>query len=115
MACSHATTCPLHPHLNHSLGKWREHYCDSEAGWRDCARYQKSLSGESMPLALLPNGKMVRGMDVEAQPAPVAEAPAAAATATAVLTDDEAERVLVEAQTTKPSFWRRFTNLFRVS
>ena len=56
-------------------------------------------------------------MDFRGERAPLSApaAPAAAATATAVLTDDEAERVLVEAQTTKPSFWRRFTNLFRVS
>ena len=120
MACSHSATCPLHPYLNHSLGAWRDHFCDSDAGWLDCARYKRSLSGESMPLALLPNGKMVAGLDPDAdRPAAALREPTetatATATATAVLTDEEAGAVLETARTAKPSLWRRFSNLFRVT
>ena len=119
MACSHAATCPLHPYLNHSLSAWRDHFCDSDAGWLDCARYRRSLSGESMPLALLPNGKMVAGLDTEAHRGDATRADpvetAAATATTAVLTDEEAGAVLETAQTAKPSIWRRFTNLFRVT
>ena len=63
MSCSHATTCPLFPHLHSSLAGWKRTYCDSADGWLNCARYTKSLKGESVPLSLLPNGKMVQIMD----------------------------------------------------
>ena len=59
MACTHAETCPLFPKLRASLGAWRVNYCDTESEWLNCARYQRSLSGKPVPLALLPNGKMV--------------------------------------------------------
>lgn len=58
MGCSHARHCPLFPYLNASLGSWREAYCDSAAGWSDCARYRLSSNGEPVPLALLPNGRL---------------------------------------------------------
>ncbi len=56
MSCSHATGCPLFPLLNASLQGWREHYCDSTDRWKDCARYQLALTGERVPISLLPNG-----------------------------------------------------------
>jgi hypothetical protein len=123
MACSHAESCPLHPHLNDSLAGWREHYCDSSSEWKQCARFEKSLTGQPVPLALLPNGKTIGGAagiaggdkpraKAPSQPVAQAAATAVGATATAVLTDEEAEGVLETARTTKPSFWNRFTNLF---
>lgn len=63
MSCSHATTCPLFPHLHSSLAGWKRTYCDSNDGWHNCARYEKSLTGETVPLSLLPNGKMVQIME----------------------------------------------------
>ncbi len=57
MSCTHASTCPLFPRLNASLRGWRDAYCDSEAGWQDCARFVRSRRGTSVPLTLLPNGK----------------------------------------------------------
>ncbi len=59
MACTHAETCPLFPKLGASLGAWRVNFCDTESEWHNCARYQKILTGKPVPLALLPNGKMV--------------------------------------------------------
>jgi hypothetical protein len=56
MACSHTAACPLFPLLNSSLDGWRRCYCDSQDGWRACARYQKSVRGQYVPLSLLPNG-----------------------------------------------------------
>lgn len=123
MACTHADSCPLHPHLNDSLAGWRDHYCDSASEWKHCARFEKSLTGQPVPLALLPNGKMIGGAagiaggdkprpQTAAQPAQQPTQTASAATVTAVLTDKEAEGVLETARTTKPSFWNRFTNLF---
>lgn len=69
-----------------------------------------------MPLALLPNGKMVAGLDPDAdRPAAARSEPTETSTATAVLTDEEAGAVLETARTAKPSLWRRFSNLFRVT
>lgn len=56
MTCTHSAACPLFPLLNASFEGWRRHYCDSDAGWRDCARYQQSMRGQHVPLSLLPNG-----------------------------------------------------------
>jgi hypothetical protein len=64
VSCLHATTCPLFPQLRSSLQGWRDYYCDSEHEWRDCARYQMSLAGERVPLALLPNGKTARYIEL---------------------------------------------------
>jgi hypothetical protein len=62
MACSHSDACPLFPKLNASLRGWRDAYCDSDSGWRSCARYTQSLTGRSVPLTLLPNGKYAHTM-----------------------------------------------------
>jgi hypothetical protein len=56
VGCSHAAGCPLFPLLNASLQGWRDYYCDSAEGWRDCARYKVSLTGDRVPISLLPNG-----------------------------------------------------------
>lgn len=56
VGCSHAATCPLFPLLRASLQGWRDHYCNSADRWNDCARYQLSLTGERVPISLLPNG-----------------------------------------------------------
>ncbi|RVU27402.1 hypothetical protein EOT10_09570 [Streptomyces antnestii] len=63
MGCSHAVACPLFPLLRASLQGWRDHYCDSEDRWRDCARYQLSLTGERVPISLLPNGARARHLE----------------------------------------------------
>lgn len=62
MACSHSTGCPLFPKLNASLHGWRDAYCDSDTGWQSCARYTQSLTGRSVPITLLPNGKYAHTM-----------------------------------------------------
>ncbi len=64
MACSHIVDCPLFPKLHASLAAWREFYCDTDAEWKTCARYERTLRGQAVPLALLPNGKIV-GMVAE--------------------------------------------------
>lgn len=56
VGCSHRAGCPLFPLLNASLRGWRDHYCDSEDRWHDCARYKLSLTGQLVPITLLPNG-----------------------------------------------------------
>lgn len=56
MGCSHTGECPLFPLLNASLRDWRDYYCDSEDGWRGCARYKLSTRGQLVPITLLPNG-----------------------------------------------------------
>ncbi|QNP75875.1 hypothetical protein IAG44_20660 [Streptomyces roseirectus] len=60
MGCLHSSTCPLFPHLNESLAGWRSYYCDHQANWRECARYQVALTGERVPITLLPNGRHAR-------------------------------------------------------
>lgn len=59
MSCTHVPDCPLFPKLNASLRGWRDAYCDSESAWRGCARFEQSQSGRAVPLALLPNGRLV--------------------------------------------------------
>lgn len=56
VSCSHREGCPLFPLLKASLRGWRDHYCDSEDRWHDCARYKLSLTGQLVPITLLPNG-----------------------------------------------------------
>jgi hypothetical protein len=56
VGCSHREGCPLFPLLNASLRGWRDYYCDSADRWRDCARYKMSLTGQLVPITLLPNG-----------------------------------------------------------
>jgi hypothetical protein len=51
-----------------SLQGWRDYYCDSEDQWRGCARYRMSLTGERVPISLLPNGAQARYLeDVSAE------------------------------------------------
>ncbi len=57
MGCTHTSGCPLFPKLNASLRGWRDAYCDSTSGWQTCARYRLSLTGQPVPLTLLPNGR----------------------------------------------------------
>lgn len=63
MSCSHAAGCPLFPLLRASLQGWRDFYCDSEDQWLGCARYQVSLTGERVPISLLPNGARARHLE----------------------------------------------------
>lgn len=59
MTCSHTGSCELFAQfaLNPALKVWQVHYC--EGNYQQCARYQQSLSGASVPLNLLPNGARV--------------------------------------------------------
>ncbi len=59
MTCSHSADCPLFAQfaMEPSLAVWKKHYCEGE--YDKCARYQASLKGETVPLTLLPNGKMI--------------------------------------------------------
>lgn len=56
VSCTHTEECPLFPLLSASLRGWRDHYCDSNDRWLDCARYKASLTGP-VPISLLPNGR----------------------------------------------------------
>ncbi|MFM9441878.1 hypothetical protein [Streptomyces acidiscabies] len=69
MGCLHAATCPLFPHLNESLAGWRSYYCDDQANWRECARYQVALTGERVPITLLPSGRHARYLAMTPTPA----------------------------------------------
>lgn len=79
VGCSHAEGCPLFPLLRASLRGWRDYYCDSNTRWRECARYKLALTGQVVPISLLPNGHdalhLQRARDAEeygaAAPGPV--------------------------------------------
>lgn len=62
MTCSHTSDCPLYAQfkLKALLKYWSTMYCES--GWENCARYQLSLRGETVPVTLLPNGKLLAGL-----------------------------------------------------
>ena len=59
MSCSHSSSCPLFAQfaMEPALAIWKKHFCDGE--FTNCARYQKGLKGEVVPITLLPNGKMI--------------------------------------------------------
>ncbi len=59
MACSHTQSCQLYPQFaaDPGLKLWQQHYCESD--YAKCARYQIALSGTTIPLTLLPNGKQL--------------------------------------------------------
>lgn len=120
MGCSHAESCPLFPKLHSSLAGWKKAYCDAEDKWMDCARYQTSLQGKPVPLALLPNGKVLGVVADEeraktGQPAGMMAVNASAGTeggGVAVLSDTQAAEVLEEASSATGRFFKRFKNLF---
>lgn len=57
--CPHIQGCSLYPLLNlaASLKVWQTIYCNSK--FMRCSRYQRSLSGESVPAHLLPDGSYI--------------------------------------------------------
>jgi hypothetical protein len=57
LRCPHITSCELFPVFSQNgfLRVWQIRYC--EADYVRCARYERSLRGEHVPLTLLPNGK----------------------------------------------------------
>lgn len=59
MVCTHSKNCPLYPRLQQSLQGWKDAFCDSDTGSKACARFQLSLTGQPVPLGLMPNGKLV--------------------------------------------------------
>jgi hypothetical protein len=75
MGCVRVRHCPVFPHLNASLRGWRQAYCDSDVGWRECARYQRFTAGQPVPLGMLPNGKVAAAI-VDATAAPTESATA---------------------------------------
>ncbi len=113
MSCTHTNSCPLHPKLNASLGGWKTSYCDTEQAWSDCARYQMSVAGKPVPLALLPNGKVlgILADKPESKPTPVLVAHEGGG-GVAVMTDVQAEVALAEAAQSTGGFFRRFRKLF---
>ena len=117
MACSHADTCPLHPHLSNSLAAWRTHYCNSDSNWAIAPDMSRSLTGEPTPLALLPNGKMIRvgaaSSDTTAVSETGTETAASTATATAVLNDIEPDAVPELTHIVPTTFWQRLKFVFR--
>ena len=59
MACTHMSNCELYVQFaaDPSIDVWKSHFCAGD--FKKCARYQRSLSGEAIPLTLLPNGKEI--------------------------------------------------------
>ena len=59
MSCSHSSDCPLFAQfaMEPALAVWKQHFCDGD--FTKCARYQLGLKGQSVPLTLMPNGKMI--------------------------------------------------------
>jgi ankyrin repeat protein len=57
MSCTHTADCQLFPQFaaEPALKIWKQHFCEGD--FKKCARYQRALTGISVPLELLPNGK----------------------------------------------------------
>lgn len=118
MSCTHVDSCPLFPMLHASLAGWKDSYCDTDKTYKSCARFEASLTGKPVPLALLPNGKVIGGVVDDDRPNSTPKVRVASATelqsgSIAVLDDVQAGAVLEEAQTA--SFWQRLRGLFGAS
>lgn len=59
MSCTHSSNCPLFAQfaMEPALAVWKQHFCDGE--FIKCSRYELGLKGETVPITLLPNGKMI--------------------------------------------------------
>lgn len=59
MACTHEKNCELFVQfaLNPALELWKNAYCHGD--FRSCVRYETSLTGQVVPLSLLPNGQKI--------------------------------------------------------
>ena len=59
MSCSHSSNCPLFAQfaMEPALTIWKQHFCEGEH--TKCARYQLGLKGATVPITLMPNGKML--------------------------------------------------------
>lgn len=59
MSCTHMSSCELYVQFaaDPSIEVWKSHFCAGD--FKKCARYQRSLTGISVPLTLLPNGKEI--------------------------------------------------------
>lgn len=59
MPCTHSSHCELYVQFaaDPLIKVWKDNYCES--GFEDCARYQRSLKGQAVPITLLPNGKEI--------------------------------------------------------
>ena len=115
MSCLHEKSCPLFPELRGSLRGWRNAYCDSDDGWSDCARHRLSVSGKPVPIALLPNGKVIDVLQVVSafQPAETVDAGATrqpAMAARSVTTEHPDEPMTYTSPPT--SFWARVRRIF---
>ncbi len=109
MSCTHTESCPLHPRLNASLAGWKTAYCETDQAWLDCARYQASLSGKPVPLALLPNGRTLGILIDQAKSEEAAQTVVVengGGSNVAVMTDVQAEVALEEAAASRPLFSR---------
>ena len=60
MACSHITSCELFVQfaLNPALDIWKDSYCEGD--YKTCVRFERSKSGQQIPLTLLPNGTIIK-------------------------------------------------------
>jgi hypothetical protein len=68
MACPQLYACGLHrnPSMKDALCVWRGFYC--EGCFERCERFKLARTGNEIPETLLPNGRLVEGVE----PAPLA-------------------------------------------
>lgn len=61
MSCKWIDVCPLRrlERQGKITGTWRERYCDTEGGWRECRRYQMEEEGLSHKDTMMPDGSAI--------------------------------------------------------
>jgi hypothetical protein len=59
MPCSHMDDCQVYKLMPAGLQLWKTLYCQNEEKYPQCARFQMASKGETIPLNLLPNGKLL--------------------------------------------------------
>jgi len=64
-SCPHKSDCGLHANISmkEALRVWQSFYC--EGSFARCERFKLAMAGMSVPVRLLPNGRL---QDVQEQP-----------------------------------------------
>jgi hypothetical protein len=64
MSCKWYNLCPLRRFEREKKisDYWRNHYCLTETGWKDCKRYQLEEISQPHPDTILPNGANLNKM-----------------------------------------------------
>ncbi len=61
MSCKWLDICPMRRMERQGIIdlSWRQNYCDTESGWKDCERYRMAAQGLSHADTMMPDGSLL--------------------------------------------------------